>query len=232
MEAVPAHDKGWNRMIFKVPSIPNHSRTLWIYTNLMVTSSSCISLKPYSSFIASAEKTESVIKFHFSVAYSMQQNWINEILLLLCLKTLLCITFVQLELFYQDFLVSVILRKKWTSADLKFGPPVLQESRSHVATINVAGNELISPGDRRGIFTKFCFPPNHSSKASCRSGVMERGSAETWVLLLSLAFWLILTLIQFSPQVSTINLKLSLSWRKAFHFSWKHMLINKQHKFG
>lgn len=92
-----------------------------------------------------------------------------------------------------------------------FGPPVLQESKSHMATINVAVNEFISPGDRHGTFTKFCFPPNHSSTASCRSGVMERGSADTWAVLLSLGLWLVLTLIQFPPQVSTINFKLSLN---------------------
>lgn len=80
-----------------------------------------------------------------------------------------------------------------------------------MATINVVVNESVSPGDRHGIFTKFYFPPNHSSTASCRSSVMERGSAETWVVLLSLGLWLILTLIQFSPQVSTTNFKLSLS---------------------
>lgn len=133
------------------------------------------------------------ISFFCGIFYAAELNKWNIAASVTCLKTLLCITFVQLELFYQEFLVSVILREKWTSADIKFGPPVLQESRSHVATINGAVNELISPGDRHGIFTKFCFPPNHSSKASCRSGVMERGSAETWVVLLiwvSAWFWL------------------------------------------
>lgn len=73
----------------------------------------------------------------------------------------------------------------------------------------------------------FVWFPNHSSAASCKSSVTVCGSAETWVVLLILGLCLILTLIQFSLQVSTINLKLNLGRRKDFYFSSKQMLINK-----
>lgn len=60
--------------------------------------------------------------------------------------------------------------------------------------------------------------PNDNSSASCKRSLTVCGSGESWVVLLIFGLCLTFTLIQFSLQVSTIYLKLNLSWRKDLLF--------------